>query len=118
MTEVPTVEIPDPTQDAVEVPASQPDCAEAAAEAPPPEGAMATDVPTVEDKVICRRCIPRLCRGMKPSAPPSFEKTCVGRARVVMLSKDSSLVMALSFPHASLKMMLWWPFTKILERSA
>ena len=39
MTEVPTVEIPDPTQDAVEVPASQPDCAEAAAEAPPPEGA-------------------------------------------------------------------------------
>ena len=56
MTEVPTVEITDPTQDAVEVPASQPDCAEAAAEAPPPEGAMATDVPTVEDKVICRRC--------------------------------------------------------------
>ena len=74
MTEVPTVEIPDPTQDAVEVPASQPDCAEAAAEAPPPEGAMATDVPTVEDKVICRRCIPRLCRGMKPSAPPSSRR--------------------------------------------
>ena len=56
MTEVATVEIPDATQDAVEVPASQPDCEEAAAEAPPPEGAMATDVPTVEDKVICRRC--------------------------------------------------------------